>query len=432
LNTLNTVLLYCTTPTTRLQYVCEVVFQQHAGLQVAITSNATEFELAQTVLRINYSSEKLHADVHWVPSGLLFETGIRSIEPQTISVNNKPCLFPVSGGDSAFDILSAVFYCISRYEEYTCTTRDAFQRFPHTESWAFQQQVLNRPIVDEWIWDLLNAWKNQFPSLAIKANQFEFIPTYDIDIAYSYYGKPWYKQVASWMRGEFGSWLRWKRGLAKDPYDAFDQLDAWHTKYGLSPIYFMLLSEGGAYNKNLPVRSLAMQALLVRLKKQYTVGLHPSYCDAHADTVWQHEKSVLGETKHTRQHYIRFTLPNTYRVLESLGFEHEYSMGYGSINGFRASTSRMFYWYDIEQERISTLQVHPFCFMECNSRFEQGLSPSAAAAELASYEQAVRTVSGTLITIWHNFSLGTAADWKGWDAVYADWVATQRNGRNTD
>ena len=417
---MNTILLYCATPSTRLQYVCNVVFQQHAGLPFRITNNVTEFTSAHDVLRINYSTDAIDADVHWVPAGLLFETDIRTFIPQTITCNNKPCLFPVDGGHLPYDVLSAVFYCISRYEEYTCAERDSFQRYPHTASWAFQQGVLNRPLVDEWVLDILLAWEKQFPALTMQRPSFQFIPTYDIDIAYSYYGKPWYKQVAAWARGEFSSWLRWKRGLATDPYDAYAELDGWHRDFGLLPVYFVLLSGGGEYNKNLPVDGEPMQQLVARLQQQYTVGLHPSYCTTQHHRVWQHEKKLLGETTHTRQHYIRFTLPETYRQLESLGFEQEYSMGYGSINGFRASTSRMFYWYDVEQERISNLQVHPFCFMECNARFEQGLSASEASLELAEYEQKVRAVSGTLITIWHNFSLGTDKGWERWKLVYKD------------
>lgn len=400
--------------------MCEVVFQQHAGLTFLITNNVTEFTSAHDVLRINYSTDVIDADVHWVPAGLLFETDIRTFIPQTITYNNKPCLFSVDGGDLPYDVLSAVFYCISRYEEYTCTERDVFQRYPHTASWAFRQGVLDRPLVDEWIKDILLAWEKQFPMLMLHRPPFHFIPTYDIDIAYSYYGKPWYKQIAAWARGEFFSWLQWKRGLQADPYDAYDQLDAWHTTYNVLPIYFVLLSEGGEYNKNLPVHGKVMQQLLARLKARYTIGLHPSYCNSNTEQVWLNEKKQLGDTVHTRQHYIRFTLPETYRQLESLGFEHEYSMGYGSINGFRASTSFPFYWYDIEQERVSGLLVHPFCFMECNARFEQGLSASEASLELAEYEQKVRAVSGTLITIWHNFSLGSDKAWAGWKKQYAD------------
>ncbi len=416
---LKSVLLYTSQITPRLHYVCHWVFQEVAGLPFEITNSLTVFSEATETFRINYSYETIDAaHVHWVPAGFLFENNIREIVPVTFEYKNKPCMFSVKGGHSAFDVLSAVFYCISRYEEYSYPQRDLFQRYPHTASWAFRQGVLNRPLVDEWLMDLFQEWQVQFPALVFQILPFEYIPTYDIDIAFSYQGKPWYKQLAAWGRGEFSLWWQWKMGKTKDPYDAYDELDQWHKQYQLQPIYFMLLSGGGAYNKNLPVQGKSMQTLLTHLKQRYTVGLHPSYADGDTMKVWANEKQVLGEVQHTRQHYIRFTLPATYRELETLGFEHEYSMGYGSINGFRASTSRSFLWYDLEQERVSTMRVHPFCFMECNARFEQGLSVEQAAEELVDYENKVRAVSGTLITIWHNFALGADPNWTGWKEVY--------------
>lgn len=420
---MNAILLYCSKPSPRLRYISAWLFEQVAGCSLRITSSHTEFAQPQDVLRINYSNEVLQADVHWIPSGFLFETGIHPFEVPTSFYANKLCLFPVHGGHWGFDILSALFFCISRYEEYTTTQRDVFGRFPHTASWAFQQGVLDRPLADEWINDLFTAWKKQFPNLLLTSRSFQFIPTYDIDIAYSFKGKPWYKHVAAWWRGEFKAWFQWQFQSVRDPYDAYDEFDEWHRQYALQPIYFLLLSKGGPYNKNLPVHTSAMQHLIKRLKAKYTLGLHPSFCDTKEELVWMHEKQLLGEPTHTRQHYIRFTLPDTYRQLERLGFEHEYSMGYGSINGFRASTSLPFNWYDVAEERVSKLRVHPFCFMECNARFEQGLRAEEAAIELAEYEQKVRAVSGTLITIWHNFSLGTDKQWMAWKAVYVDFLA---------
>ncbi len=53
----------------------------------------------------------------------------------------------------------------------------------------------------------------------------------------------------------------------------------------------------------------------------------------------------------SRQHYIRFSLPGTYRRLLQHGIDQDFSMGYGSINGFRASVASSFYWYDLERKR---------------------------------------------------------------------------------
>jgi len=99
-------------------------------------------------------------------------------------------------------------------------------------------------------------------------------------------------------------------------------------------------------------------------------------------------------------------------------------MGYGSINGFRASIASSFYWYDLKNEEVTQLLIHPFCFMDANSFYEQKQSPEEALREMVHYHQVVKEVDGTLITIWHNSFLGTATQLKGWKEVYQEFVSS--------
>ena len=97
-------------------------------------------------------------------------------------------------------------------------------------------------------------------------------------------------------------------------------------------------------------------------------------------------------------------------------------MGYGSTNGFRASIASPFPWYDLQKEEQTKLLLFPFCFMEANSFFEQNFSPAQAFEELRHYHQVVKSVQGTLVTIWHNTFLGTSKLFRGWKEVYANFV----------
>jgi hypothetical protein len=110
-----------------------------------------------------------------------------------------------------------------------------------------------------------------------------------------------------------------------------------------------------------------------------------------------------------------------------MGIRKEYSMGYGSTNGFRASTSRPFRWFDLERNEATSLQCIPFCFMECNSFFEQGFSSEQAKQELLAYANMVHKVKGQLVTVFHNFSLGTEPLWKGWKEMYEECVSRISN-----
>ena len=97
-------------------------------------------------------------------------------------------------------------------------------------------------------------------------------------------------------------------------------------------------------------------------------------------------------------------------------------MGYGSINGFRASVASPFFWYDLEKEQRTNLLIHPFCFMEANSFFEQKFTPQQALEEMRHYLKVVKAVNGTLISIWHNTFLGTDKKFKGWRDLYAQFL----------
>ena len=112
----------------------------------------------------------------------------------------------------------------------------------------------------------------------------------------------------------------------------------------------------------------------------------------------------------------------TYRRLIGENITDDYSMGYGSINGFRASAASPFYWYDLKNEEKTSLLIHPFCYMEANSYFEQHLNAEQAAQELQDYHDVVRSVNGELITIFHNHFITEQKQWLPWRKMYVEFL----------
>ena len=166
-----------------------------------------------------------------------------------------------------------------------------------------------------------------------------------------------------------------------------------------------------------------LQSLIRQHADKYTVGIHPSWQSGDEHSLLGKEIKILegisGKTVTTsRQHFIRFTLPDTFRRLLAAGIKEDYSMGYGSINGFRASVASPFFWYDLEKEEQTDLLLHPFCYMEANSFYEQKVSSQEALEEMLHYLNEVKKVNGTLITLWHNTFLGTDPFFAGWREVY--------------
>ena len=115
-------------------------------------------------------------------------------------------------------------------------------------------------------------------------------------------------------------------------------------------------------------------------------------------------------------------LPDTYHLLLRNGISDDYSMGYGSHLGFRAGTGASFAWYDLTREETAQLRIHPFCFMDTTAHFEQKLNVHDAFSKLHAMAFALEQAGSTLVTVFHNFSLGTARESKGWRHAYESFL----------
>jgi hypothetical protein len=425
---LNKFIIYAAFTSNRLTYVLDFIFNEVLGVEYVLTSSETDF-LSSPYFRINYSHKNLISDIHIDSNGLLFENEIVEKEIYCTEWNELPIFFQTQETEIPFDIFAAIFYLLSRYEEYLPYEPDSYFRFPHIKSIAFQNNFLNLPLIDLWIEEIKKNINGKNHSIQFKENTFQFIPSYDIDIAYSFKGKGFVRNLAGTLKDllkfdhkNVASRLKVLFSNQKDPYDSFLYLDEIHEQFSLNPIYFFLLSEGSKYDKNLNCDSSLMKKLISTIQSKYEIGIHPSWKSHENINSLQKEVLLLKNVKKSRQHYIRFALPETFRNLLHVKITDDYSMGYGSINGFRASTSRSFNWFDLEKNEETLLRLHPFCFMECNSFFEQKFTAEKAFEEMHHYATIVKKVNGNLITIWHNFSLGTDPLWKGWKEKYIDFL----------
>lgn len=385
--------------------------------------------------KINYSKEHISDGEFQITNvSILFENEINVQQIDCFELNGQKCFFKTNG-HFPFDIFAACFYLLSRYEEYLPHEQDEYGRFAHTSSLAYQQGFLNLPIIDLWLEDFKLSLHDKFPTLKFKKSTFNFTPTYDIDMAWSFMHKGWNRTIGATLKDlismKWGRVLKRNRvltGIETDPYDVYAWLDELHDKYNLSPHYFFLIAEkNNQYDKNISIDSKAMMDLIIQHDKKYKVGIHPSWQSGNNIGIIKNEilqlvKIAEEKIDTSRQHYIRFTLPETFQLLIKAGIQTDYSMGYGSINGFRASTSKYFYWYDLKNELQTNLLLAPFCFMDANSFYEQKLTAEQALDELRHYFQVLKSLNGNLVTVWHNTILGSDSMFKDWKELYEKFV----------
>lgn len=426
------VLIYSHITSARLQYICSFIFTELLGTDFSITIDAEEFKNHEGV-KINYSNAIMDTIAFRIEgNSLLYDEIIIRQEIICFDHNGCKAFFRTHDSDFPFDIFSASFYLLTRYEEYLPHEKDAYGRYAHQNSLACREGFLHLPLINIWVKEFVKKLKEKFPAFHFHpvngGTTFRFQPTYDIDIAYSYKHKGLLRNIGGFIKSPSVERIRVLAGSVTDPFDSYEWLHQLHRRYKLQPLYFFLVAEkNGKYDKNILPHKNAAWKLIKQHAKEYSIGLHPSWQSGDNNDLLKSEKrqlEAMSETRidKSRQHFIRFELPGSYDKLIDAGFTDDYSMGYGSINGFRASVASSFNWYNLEKEEETPLRIHPFCFMDANSYYEQKQGTGETMQELLHYLSVCRKVNGTLTCIWHNNFLGTAAAFNGWRELYERFI----------
>lgn len=409
------ILVYADKKSNRLAYTLDTVIKGLLRSDYKFTADKNVF-LESDLPKISYTDYPLGQELFIKSSGFLYEKGIRPLNVSVADWNGLKVLFPhdFSLSEIPFDLFAAVFYLLSRYEEYLPSTRDKYGRFDPQQSIAFREGFLKTPIVDVYAARLKSRLLQHYPDLDLPVRQFRFIPTFDIDHAFAYLHKGVFRTLMASVRSlltfDFRGFYRRIRVLQKfqeDPYDSFEWIRAVHEKYHIRPLFFFLLGDYGRYDKNIPHNNKEFQRLIKDTSIWSDIGIHPSY---HTPTQPQKLKAEIKRLNHignqvtvrSRQHFLRLLMPASYRNLLQTSILEDYTMGYGPMNGFRASTCTPFYFYDLGKDERSPLKIFPFCFMDSTWKYYINKPADEAIKEIEELMNAVQKAGGTFVTLFHN------------------------------
>ena len=112
------ILIYCPNITSRHKYIFHVLFKQLYVINYEITDDKELF-IHSDDIKINYSKNSICNEEVFIKScGLLCQKRINSIDIKVKIVFNEPAFFTNEDSNSyPFDLFSAIFYLITRYEE---------------------------------------------------------------------------------------------------------------------------------------------------------------------------------------------------------------------------------------------------------------------------------------------------------------------------
>ena len=397
-------LIFTSQITPRITYTFRVIFERILSAPVHFTTNIDNF-LASEEPKLAYSPVEVETSV-WIEAiPLLYEEGVvvQKIIPE--KWEDFTLFFPAKSGAFPVDIVAVIFFLISRYEEYyTDNLLDQHGRFQCQHSVAFQLGWHRKLMVHRLALAMAQLLKTHYPQFTYTLPKYEELSTHDVDIAFQYKGKSWLRWCAAVAKALL--YFRFthahnylKIALGKnivDPFDNFEPENGENT-----PIYFILSAQFGKYDKNISLTSKAFHDLLFQLKEYSEIGIHPSYHSSRKTVLIEKEKkrleniSQLAITK-SRQHFLRFRFPDTFQALLKAGITDDYSLGWTTNAGFRASIAISYPFFDLEKNEETTLLMHSLAFMDGIFHKDDELQV------LNELRDEVKEVGGVLIVLTHN------------------------------
>lgn len=412
--------------TNRLQYAFDFVFNTVLGVDFELTTQVESFRDFEGA-KMSYGANPLWDEPFQKAAGLLFECDIYNQDLKPFDFMEIKAMFPVYSQRSLmpFDVFAASFYLISRYEEYLPQIRDQHGRFSPQSSCLYQLGILTKPVVDLWIMELAKR-------LHIEGThrKYVFQPTYDVDAAWAYLHKGFFRTSGAYLRdlvaGDWKGIGKRNRVLfkhEKDPFDSFDFQFQLQEEFHLRPIYFIHCGDYDTNDKSISFRNKSFKELIKHIGDYADVGIHPSYSSyldpIRMQTEVERLSSVLNrEVTKSRQHFLRMTLPRTYQCLIELDIKDDYTMGYASQVGFRAGTATTYRFYDLENDMVTSLNIHTFAVMDGTLKDYLNIGLTDSYNTILQLVDEVRKVNGTFIYLTHNETLGGENRWVGWPEMY--------------
>lgn len=330
----------------------------------------------------------------------------------------------------SIDIFGTCFFILSGIEEVINTNRDLHSRFCASSSIAFQEGYLDRPLVNEYLEILWNCMKVLWPGLERKNRYFRIFPTHDVDRPYAYLPKN-VRKLAVNMLGDvlvrhkpgnvvnrLVTWRKVQSGsLSSDPLNTFDSIIHLGEKHSLkSTFYFLAGHTNRKYDGKYSLQDSEIKELIKKIADRgHNIGLHGSYNSYINHEMLETERNcllsvcrkhnILVDKVHARQHFLRFNIPSTFKILDESGIDSDSSMAFADYAGFRRGVCYEYPVYDVVERRKLHIREKPLIVMECSVIDEcyMGFGKTEKALNhMLLLKERCRKYNGDFVFLWHN------------------------------
>lgn len=433
-------LVYCKKVTNRAGYVFNLIFKTILGTEFEITSD-TDYFANHNGTKVCYNSTKFTDNCIFVKSTeLLFQHSIDIPETHCFDWDGVAAFFGTNNSDAdlPFDIFAASFFLATRYEEYLPFKADDMGCYDVSNSLAYKNGFLEKPVIDIWAWRMAEAIHKKFPSWEMPKRYFNFITTVNIGQAYKYKRIGMLRTIYGYFNDALKrDWPHVKQrtqvllNRQPDPYDKYETIVNISAKYSHKLVFWALMCDYSPYDHNISYRNQHLRDMLKNLADFGKVGISLSYESEGELQTQTAETERLADVLHkpvirSRFNNLRFMLPLDYKNLNKIGIEKDFSMGYRSTPGFRAGTCTPFHFFNIDADREYPLLVFP-------TPLPEQLLTSHSATDAVTLTQKViaevAAVNGTFVSTWKLDTLSNSEKIKAFEETLALCKNTKDNNQ---
>lgn len=333
------------------------------------------------------------------------------------------------------DIFASSFFMLTRWEEYVVCDRDKHNRFLGKYSLAFKYGFLERPVVNEYIellWKMLMYMDN---TLQRKDMRFKLCITHDVDLPFRYdkiidilkYSIKDFLQSKSVLVlfNTLKEALLVKAGIIKDPIDTFDELMNVSEKNNTKSYFFFMAQGATKYDNRYNMDDNKIQNIVKKIEKRnHFIGVHPTY-NAYDDNKQffgekqELQKYIKNKIEFGREHYLRFSIPNTWQIWEENNMVWDSTLCYADMVGFRAGICYDYRVFNIITRTKLSLVERPLIVMDTTVFEYQKLDYKDGLDKIMLLKNSVKKYNGIFTILWHNHSFNTFF-WKQYQDVFCE------------
>ncbi|MHC1756398.1 MAG: polysaccharide deacetylase family protein [Methanosarcina sp.] len=289
----------------------------------------------------------------------------------------------------------------TRKEEYDLTFRDRYERFPYYLS---SHRNIFEPRVSKFL--LENGLRPQYPD----GKKFAVCLTHDIDGVYPEKLYPLIGSIKALAKGNLTEAMKtpFSRINRKwNPCWNFREIVKLEAKYDAKSSFYFLALKPEEMDFNYNIKDLESELGFIS-DSGWEVGLHGGHESYNSLEDIKEKKSRLEEVLGKRiigyrNHFLRFSVPNTWELLSKAGFKYDTTLGYADCAGFRNGMCHPFRPFNLNEGRPIDIMEIPLTIMDRSLLRDYMRLDVKKAWECTKHLiNTVEQYNGVITVLWHN------------------------------